>query len=190
MMSEIVNVEQGTLEWHQLRASLITGSKVGRILGRGKSMLKEMAKTMGGDFSSYQNDAMKWGTDHESVARNFIEYEIGIDFSDQRFRRRLPYGYSPDGVSPCSKYLLEVKCPYRLRNTPSERLDFKSVYSQKNYLHQVQLGMEICNSELCYFIQWAPSGYLIEEVPRDEQWMVRNSGAIDAFLLELNGDLE
>jgi putative phage-type endonuclease len=119
---QIINVEQGTPEWLQMRLGKITGTRLKAVMG-GKqaqeTLIYELvAEQLSGQGESlYVNSAMQWGTDHEDAAVDLWEKRtkkksevVGFCVSDE-----FPYlALSPDRlVKKGKKYTgaVEVKCP-------------------------------------------------------------------------------
>ena len=188
--AEIIDIEQGTDEWRKLRAALLTGSRVASALSAGgfggnpKSLIREMVMEANGQFKHIDAPAMKWGRDNEDNGRNLAAMLVDLDFSDQRFRLRGRYGYSPDGVSEDGDTLLEVKCPYSKREDDSP--EFNSIYEMKHYYHQVQFGMWMTGCSKCISIQWAPNGYRVETVEQGAAWQETNLPKLEKFIEQLD----
>ena len=80
-------IEQGTPEWHQLRAGKVTASRVADIIATTRSgpsasrqnYLIELAlqRSTGNIEPSYTNAAMEWGTQIEPQAR--VAYEVATE---------------------------------------------------------------------------------------------------------------
>ena len=91
---------------------------------------------------------------------------------------------SPDGLVQCTccgEGLLEVKCPYTLR----ESSDFgqlawmclvDDIYglsrSHRHYF-QVQMQLFVTNKMYCDFVVWSPEGLFVERIYPDREWWVK-----------------
>jgi hypothetical protein len=157
--------QAGSNEWHKMRALRITASRFKDFIGSGKRMAAEMWKEKGGiGFLS----AVKWGVDHEPVARQ--EYEESMDtVVDQCglfISKKNPiFGASPDGLVDGGKGVLEIKCPYSVRDVdlatmaPAQMPAFfecpHGVFMLKKshkYFYQVQLMMFVTGCQYAVFL--------------------------------------
>jgi hypothetical protein len=114
--------------WHQWRQFRITASSFKDFAAHPETRTKKMwdAKT---DLSFLK--AIKWGLDHEDVAREAYEAatESTVQMCGLFVSKECPiFGASPDGLIEQESGLLEIKCPYSLRNESLFLLD-----STKNY---------------------------------------------------------
>ena len=92
------------------------------------------------------------------------------------------YGASPDGAincSCCGYGVLEVKCPYSLREkTLQKEIESGSFYVVKdeqsfalrrdhNYFFQIQHEMSVTGTDYCDFVVWSPEESLIIRINKD-----------------------
>ena len=89
-------------------------------------------------------------------------------------------GGSADGVVTCDccslPRLLEVKCPFRLRNTSFERnghlleyLDCDSnLIKNHSYYYQINTCLGVWKYDICYFVVYTPKDILVREIHFDE----------------------
>jgi hypothetical protein len=91
---------------------------------------------------------------------------------------------SPDGIT-ARGYCVEIKCPLRRKIIPGE--------VPHHYYPQIQVQMEVCNVDFCYFIQYKP-GFLcdggkpfidIVVVERDRMWFKACKDILLGFYEEL-----
>jgi len=192
-----VAVQQGTPEWHQLRAGKVTASRVADILAKTKTgpsasrqnYLIELAlqRTTGSIAESYSNSAMEWGTQTEPQAR--VAYEVAThNFVDQVAFIDHPtikwFGCSPDGL--VGDGLIEIKCP----NSATHWEYFKAKEPPKKYFIQMQAQMACTGAKWCDFVSFDPrmperSQLLIVNVPRDNEFIVYMETEIKQFLSEV-----
>jgi putative phage-type endonuclease len=191
MDSKIIDLDQGTSEWREARIGLLTGSRIAPALGISgafssrKTLLREMVAEANGVYKNISSEPMRWGTEHEDIARREVEKATGLDFSDRSMRVNGRLGYSPDGVD--GDTLLEVKCPWGLRNDLAPA--FKSIWDMPSYMMQIQLGMYLTGCTMCVFAQWTPNALRIEEVTRGEHWFALHEDLIIDFLSEYTAKL-
>ncbi len=185
--------QQRTPEWFAQRNNMITASEVAAVLGVSKFQSRNVAlrNKVGAILGSDQigskfcdNFITKWGNTHEDMVRdrfcteyNEVAHEVGC----------IPHatipilGASPDGVLE-SGALVEIKCPYKRVIDPN--------VVPLQYWHQMQLQMEVCNLNLCYYVEWAPAMeffdptkdiFSVQEVHRDTGWLSDNWKCIQSF---------
>ena len=95
---------------------------------------------------------------------------------------------SPDGVvedpeSNVLNGLLEIKCPYSVRDkVPEEACKNHSFYcylsedgsvvlrSDHHYYHQIQLQLYVCSRLWCDFCVYTTKGIIVQRVAADENW--------------------
>lgn len=173
---------QGSAEWLALRAGKLTGSRFADLMATTKSgpstsranliVTVALERLTGEPESTYQNDAMRRGSELEPLARGAYEAHTGELVDQVAFivHPRLPYvGISPDGLVG-DEGLLEIKCPsaqakhlYALRN---------GAHAQE-YRWQVQGQLWVAERQWCDVVSYDPrfpSGLqlAIERVARDE----------------------
>lgn len=167
-----VECEQGTPEWHQARAGVITASTFSDALS---VLQKKSGDKVAGDPTdksdglaydtaferisgapygdTFQTYAMKRGTEMEAFARmryeslyNVMVDETGIILTDDRL-----FGYSTDGFVG-QKGMIEVKTP----QNSNKILQMIRTGDVSEYIHQIQGGMWISGREWCDFIMYIP----------------------------------
>lgn len=186
-----INLQQQTPEWHAARVGKITGSRVAAVLGCSpfasrKKVMREMAEELLGNFSDFDNPAMEYGRENEAKAVKTYEFLYGKPdqpIQETGFWEKGDLGASPDRLVG-EDGLLEVKCPYGMRNEVSPH--FKSIKDQKHYWHQIQLQLYCTGRKWCDFYQWSEHGEQVERVEVDESWFNRNVDEFVVFIGELS----
>ena len=138
--------------------------------------------------------ALKWGRDHEEVARqhyttlmtkehvNLSVTEVGLTIDPA-----YPYlGATPDGMATCDccgQRIIEIKCPFTVRDhhPTSDTAMQKSQYFLKRdsngsvllnrnhaYYTQIQGQLLLCHQEKCDFIVWTRCGMHTETITSDK----------------------
>jgi len=122
------------------------------------------------------NDAMRWGTNYEPIARSIFEAYFGVEVKQYGLVKSLDvslaqYAGSPDGVisnnggsSPLlvddhSRALLEIKCPTTLYDDIPVR-----------YMPQIQGLMQLMDLNFCYFMSWTPEEFRVWGVGRSSSY--------------------
>ena len=131
------------------------------------------------------NIATSWGTNHETEAREAFEYHVGTRVAPATFvvHPTLPWlGASPDGYVD-NYALLEIKCPYGLRDKPKP-VPFKTIKEQPHYYAQMQIQMYCTDEVACYFWQWTPRGNSLSVVEYDEWYISKIMPKLREFYME------
>ena len=168
-------IEQRSEEWFKQRIDMITGSRVGGILGlspfaTASDVMRSMVREYHGAPSEFEgNVATEYGNEHEDAAIFALEQELGIQVQETGFHKHNSWlGASPDGLTDDA--VVEVKCPYGKRNAASAR-EFKCAQDQPHYYAQMQIEMFCANREECHFYQWAENASLYELVIINDDWI-------------------
>lgn len=191
-------IEQGTPEWHQLRAGKVTASRVADILAQTRTgpsasrqnYLIELAlqRSTGTIEPSYTNAAMEWGTQTEPQAR--VAYEVETEnFVDQVAFIDHPtiawFGCSPDGLIG-DDGLIEIKCP----NSATHWEYFKAKKPPQKYVTQMQTQLCVTNRKWCDFVSFDPrmpsrSQLLVVRIERDDAFIAEMEEKVKQFLSEV-----
>jgi putative phage-type endonuclease len=182
-------MEQRSDEWFKARKGRITGSVVGAILGYAPYMSRDdVMRSMVRSYHNQANEftgnaATQWGTVMEETAKADFEITTGHDVEDAPFVQWDEdwLGASPDGYVGDDE-LLEIKCPYGLRN--QSPTIFKSIDEQPHYYAQIQIQLLVTERVGCYFFQWSPHGNQSEYVPFDPEWINENLPKLREFYAE------
>jgi len=167
-LSRWKSVEQRTPEWYQARNTLLTASDIPPILELSpfctkyelfQKKLEALCDPSSYEEISDESPSLKWGQEHEPLARSFYEsmplangpryvHEVGL----VRHPSLSFLGASPDGVVQSKTengewWLLEIKCPYRRHF----HVDDKTI---PLYIWvQVQIQLEVCDIPFCHLFQ-------------------------------------
>jgi hypothetical protein len=188
-----IECEQGTPEWHQARAGVITASTFSDALS---VLQKKSGDKVAGDPTdksdglaydtaferisgepygdTFQTYAMRRGSEQESFARmryesryNVMVDEAGIVLTDDRL-----FGYSTDGFV-ADKGMLEIKTP----QNSNKILHIIRTGDVSEYIHQIQGGMWISGREWCDFICYIPplkgvnNDLYVKRIKRDDDFI-------------------
>ena len=91
---------------------------------------------------------------------------------------------SPDGqvqYTCCGEGLLEVKCPYTLRESSDFGQlawmclvdDICGLNRSHHHYFQVHMQLFVTNKMYCDFVVWSPEGLLVERIYPDREWWVK-----------------
>lgn len=199
--------EQRTPEWFARRNTMITASDVASVLGVSKFQTRRVAlrHKVGAildraelvrvwDDRSVAGGITAWGTQHEDAVRDrFCQLydEVCHETGCVPHPKIAFLGASPDGVLE-SGALLEIKCPVRRIIDPN--------VVPPQYYHQIQLQLEVCDLDLCYYVEWAPreesffdddgvpkDTFSVQRVLRDPAWLTTHLPALRAFWNDVQG---
>jgi predicted phage-related endonuclease len=117
------DIIQGSDEWHRLRWGKIGGSTSKGLFVKSDTLLIELVSEITEQFEyeeSFVSDDMIRGNELEPIAREQVNQYTGINFLQTGWLQCEEIsllGISPDGLSECEKYGLEIKCPNRKKHT-------------------------------------------------------------------------
>jgi len=190
---------QGSDEWLQSRAGVITASSFTKVMSKGRGsapsktretyMIEKATETLTGNAitGGFKSDAMQRGNDMEGEAREYYQMlsggsvdEVGLIYLNELKR----IGASVDGLVG-DEGLVEIKCPSLAVHV---RYLMDGVMPAA-YLKQVQGQMWVTGRKWCDFISYAPDSHKMNfmiRVERDEEFIKTISKSVYAFI----GDLD
>lgn len=189
---QIINIEQGTEEWLNVRRGVVTGSRFKDVVTPSKGELSKssvsymhelVAERMGVTVQFFQNEHMKRGNELEEQARTAYEFvkdckvdEVGFCLSDNKL-----VGVSPDGLIG-EDGGLEIKCPKETTHISYlVKGELPSIYKP-----QVQGSMWITGRKWWDFMSYHPDlPPLIIRIPRDEEYISKMEAGITKFSKEM-----
>lgn len=111
------DVEQGTIEWHEMKHAKIGGTRSKQLLTKSDTLLIEMIAETVEPFdeesiNDFMNDAMVRGIEMEPEARKALIQYTGLDFQEVGWvQSDIPIlGISPDGLTLDERTACEIKC--------------------------------------------------------------------------------
>ena len=184
-------MEQRSEEWFETRKGRVTGSAVGAILDldpnatRGDIMRRMVRQYHEAPSEWNGNIATQWGVTHENEAREDLQAKIGQEITAATFvmHPQISWlGASPDGYVG-DDYLVEIKCPFGLRNDPAP-VKFKAVGEQSHYYAQMQVQMLCAGRSKCYFWQWTPNDNQLDVVEYDPDYIAEIMPKLREFYMD------
>lgn len=209
---EAKNVEEATRgqhqssDWYRYRAGRITASRfraaaVASVDSPPRSLIMSLCYP---ESYKFKSPATSWGIRHEDVARE--EYtrkhlphhtQFRVTTCGLVLNSDWPHlGASPDGYiccECCGLGVLEIKCPYSLREKSIEvsakQSDFclqrkEGSYHLRRghaYFYQTQAQMHICQAKYCDFVVWSQSEVVTLRVEPDKPFIDEVLKSITAF---------
>ncbi len=173
-MYEIVDLEQGSLKWHQFRSNHIGGSDAPIIMGLSpwNKEIDLWRLKMGFKDPNITTDRMKRGQDLEPVVREWYEKETGVEFVPIVMTSKIhPFmSASLDGISDVNPlYIIEIKCP----NEDTHELACAGIIKDY-YMCQMQHCLFVVGCDRCDYISYRPESkqeYAVVHIHRDEEFI-------------------
>jgi putative phage-type endonuclease len=189
----ILDCDQGSDEWHQARAGVVTASEMKKIhtsTGKASTQADVYMKTLlaewliGGPVESYSSQWMERGKEMEEEARSAYDFEadadvvpVGFVYADDRQLM----GASPDGLVG-DDGLVEFKCPKA--STQISYLMVGAVPSE--YAIQIQGQMLVTDRKWCDFVSYFPGlSSVTIRVARDERLIMGLRAAVESFVAQM-----
>lgn len=182
-------MEQRSEEWFKARKGKLTGSNVGAALGLNpwktpEDLIRQMVREYHGAEPEFTgNVATEYGNLHETLA--VMEYmgKTGLHPEETGFHVHPEHdwlGASPDALIE-DDGILEVKCPFGLRNKKGDDLVFKDAEGQQHYYAQMQVEMACTRRDYAHFYQWSKHGDSLQTVEFDPEWWNQHLPAMIQF---------
>lgn len=200
----IIDVEQGSQEWLNIRLGLISASRFKDIMTEPRSKADKEAGVLSDTAQAYMREliaeiitgqqaevsgrALEWGAENEAAARSEYEFwhnsvveEIGICISDDYMT-----GASPDGFVGADG-MIEIKCPY---NTGNHVKTIITGEMPNEHMPQVQGNLWINGREWCDFISYDPrvsgeSCIFVSRVYRDNDYIENLATKVENFRIQM-----
>jgi putative phage-type endonuclease len=186
-MYTIVQLKQGTQQWHAYRQSRRNASESAAVLGLSPWMTPYqlwLVKT--GRLQTPATTAMQRGTDLEPLARAAYELQTG-HIMEPLVIEEGPYSASLDGMTLDGSLILEIKCPFRgMRSELWEGVSQGQV--PQHYVIQIQHQLMVAGADTAHL--WVFDGVqgILHTIERDEVCMQRIRDAWDQFMPYLDRD--
>lgn len=166
-----VQFEQGSNDWLKWRQGLLTATDAPMLLGVSPyaTPYKGWQRKLGLIPEQQETEPMRRGKRDEPIAREWFIKEYGIEMEpccveSDEFNF---IGASLDGLSPCGRYLLEIKSngdQYHF-GLNGGAPDFHYCQMQHQYLACDKIP------EICFYLSWHKSGPRVLEIKIDKEWM-------------------
>jgi putative phage-type endonuclease len=167
-MMEILEMEQGTPEWHALRKTKITATDAAVIMGVSpwKTKLQLYNEKISDDVKPlYMNPAMERGIELEPLARELFNIKTGWNMQPVIIVNDWLMA-SLDGRDEDSGTILEIKCPGVKDHALAE-----SGKIPEYYLPQLQHQMYVSSVRLMYYYSFDGIEGVIVKVKRDDEYI-------------------
>jgi putative phage-type endonuclease len=194
----LIEVQQGTAEWLQMRVGCVTASRVADVMatlkGKGEAAARKNYKSAimcemltGRAAGNYVSPSMQWGLDNEIFARNTYEIKMEcVEPGGFALHDNIPrFGASPDGL--VGEYgLVEFKCP-----TTATHLDYISEgIVPAEYCWQMYAQMSCAGRKWCDFVSFDPRlpekfQFFVRRLERNEEKIAQMEEEVRKFLFEV-----
>lgn len=117
------DIEQGSLEWFEIKYRKIGGTLSKGLFVDSDTLFIDLLSQYLEEFEpvdSFENADMERGKDLEPYALEYISTYTGINFGTTGWlqsKESKLLGISPDGISDCEEYSVEIKCLSRKIHT-------------------------------------------------------------------------
>lgn len=194
---EVATRSQSTSKrWYEEHFTRLSASNFGEII-KSKKPVNMCAKKLQPFKSQFSSGAIQWGKENEVKAREQYSSQLtqGLAVYDSGFHLSQHHGFlgaSPDGIiydteSDSTIGIIEIKCPYSIRDITVAEASMKSSFyccidenneihlkKRHNYYFQVQGQLAILNREWCDFIVWTLKGISVERILFDGDFWFRH----------------
>lgn len=195
----IIDVEQGTPEWHAARAGRVTASRVADIMRKTKSGPAASRKNYAAELvaeiltgtvvEAFCSKEMQWGKDHEAEACSHYALAMGEEPVKVGFVIHPTIddaGASPDRLV-ADDGLAEIKCP----NTATHIETILTEKIDPDYVTQMQWQMGTTGRQWCDFVSYdprlpGPMRFFSKRVERDDKIIAELEAEVVRFLAEVD----
>lgn len=197
---KIIDVEQGTPEWHAARAGRVTASRIADLTAKTKTgpsasranyAAELVAERLTGKVAEggFKSAAMEWGNQYEPEACSHYALETGEVLTKVGFVLHPTIdraGASPDRLVG-DDGLAEIKCP----NTATHIDTLLSEKVPGNYMKQMQWQLACTGRHWCDFISYdprlpGPMRFFCKRVARDDALIAELEAEVVKFLAEVD----
>lgn len=167
-----VELEQGSDAWLNWRKSLLTATDAPMLLGASPYVTpyKGWQRKIGKVEEQKETEAMRRGKRDEPIAREWFNQEYGIDMQPCCIQSDTYnfIGASLDGISPCGKYILEIK-------SNGDQYHFGLQSGGLPDFHLMQMQHQLLSTdntaEMGFYLSYNKGEKIVKEVYPDKKWM-------------------
>lgn len=141
-MKNYKEIEQGSIEWHEIKWGKIGGTLSKGLFVKSDTLLIDILSQRLEEFEptdSYQSDAMERGSELEPFAREYLETYVGVKFNETGWlecEENELLGISPDGITEDETQACEIKCFGRKKHTEiilSDEIPLENLHQLVHY---------------------------------------------------------
>lgn len=190
---EVFVCEQGSPEWHAVRAGCVTASEFDTVLAQGKSgapsktrqtyLYKLAGEILTGEvIEGYTNAHMERGKVMEDEARAYYQFKTDETVQQVGFLKRGQIGCSPDGlIGEKGMHEIKTKLPHlHIAVLLADQLP-------PEHKAQCQGSLWVADREWIDFQSyWPKLPPFIKRIYRDEVYIAELAKSVETFIEELN----
>lgn len=149
----VINVEQGTQEWLDIRSQYVTGTDLAVLDGCSPFVAsqQELLQIKRGEKEVFVSEAMQQGSEYEDLAMHYLIQKTGIVFEPAVvLDQQQSILASLDGADLTFDAHAEIKIPLKGKDSDL----WKQVLLgriPRYYMLQMQAGMQVTGAKKCYF---------------------------------------
>lgn len=178
--TDIAKIEKKTRSnkklWFKLRRTRITASIVHDVVRTCRSKRYVTSFLLNHILGKpIHAKAIKWGITHEETALKKYMSVMGGKFSKCGTMIDETRNYlsgTPDAISDEKDIIIEIKCPYSVKDGEPESVEYLSsgrLKTSHRYYTQMQIQMHVAKIHNCDFVVWTPQGIYIQGIKYDPQ---------------------
>ena len=171
---KIINIEQGSEDWHLCRYAKIGGTRSSGLFVKSDTLLIEILSELSEEFDlheNYQSYDMIMGKEREPEARKALNAYLGIELKEVGWlqcEENEYLGISPDGITECETISAEIKCPNSKKHLSTIRANEIPSDNIHQCLHYFTVNPKL---EKHYFCSYRPENIykpiFVKELTRD-----------------------
>ena len=171
---KIINIEQGSEDWHLYRYAKIGGTRSSGLFVKSDTLLIEILSELSEEFDlheNYQSYDMIMGKEREPEARKALNAYLGIELKEVGWlqcEENEYLGISPDGITECETISAEIKCPNSKKHLSTIRANEIPIDNIHQCLHYFTVNPKL---EKHYFCSYRPENIykpiFVKELTRD-----------------------
>lgn len=166
-----VEFEQGSQAWLDWRKGLLTATDAPMLMGASPyaTPYKGWLRKTGQSPEQQENEAMRRGKRDEPIAREWFNKEYGIEMEPYCIESELYnfIGSSLDGLSPCGRYILEIK-------SNGDQYHFGLNDGLPDF-HMMQMQHQLLSTdntaEMGFYLSWNKGNKTVKEVYPNKEWL-------------------
>jgi putative phage-type endonuclease len=167
MAHNIVNVEQGSKEWHDLRKTKITATDACVIMQASPWKTKQQLyyEKTAVDYEVVTNERMQRGLELEPIAREAFIFETGTFVTPAVVVKDWAMA-SLDGITKDGSYIIEIKCP-----SPKYHEIALQGRVPDHYYPQLQHQMYVTDLQEAGYVSFDGEDFVCIKVKRDDAYI-------------------
>lgn len=200
VIEQITKNQKNSEVWMLERKKRLTASNFGRIV---KLLDKTNRTNVVKDllYSTFKGNVYtEYGQENEPTAIRLFEQITGKKVAKSGLVVHKSYPYlaaSPDGIVVQENALIEVKCPYKARESSVEEACQKKEITfatfeegklklkrEDKFYYQVQGQLHVTGAVCCYFVVWTPKDIAYQVIEKDEDCWERMFPKLKTFYFD------